>query len=477
MSKTELPELKAFHASFSCDECPFDLTDSDRRSCVGGCGEGPSACIACVTTANEVYLKADVDKYIAALKDGMPEPVKPDAEMTNGTVTLNALNLNSWVYVVPNDTDWELLGNYYYKTMCHRGDMAEEAVARARDNMEVFKSGDKEYRLFKIQLHDLIRTFGEMGVCVQSNPFEGCQIFFAKADIIADPERHLGETTHSADADTHEQAVAKAAPIKTLAGVCPGMLTLASTIHVWLSAEGWDILREYWVGKMVENGQTKESALDQFGMLRKNNTSEISYGGYTYALARLTIAQFMAVFGKFAEDIAVEQHGCFFVSPDEIRSTEAYIGNSAEFPPNFGRHTANARAKKLDFSAGLPDDTCEDRKLPKETSMIHADVLLAKQKELAETVEAETNSKVYDEVLPVICSDVTQYAMKNLSAREIRYDIRHGQVIRHDGTDESVMFTLDLMSRVCDALRKFGYDANCGYDKTECNGTFTIKWG
>ena len=108
--------------------------------------------------------------------------------------------------------------------------------------------------------------------------------------------------------------------------------------------------------------------------------------------------------------------------------------------------------------------------------MIRADELLAKQKELAETVEAEAHSKVYDEVLPVIYSDVTQYAMSHLTAREIRYDIRHGNVIRHDGTGDSVMFTLVLMSRVCDALGKFGYDANCNYDKSECNGTFTIKW-
>lgn len=397
-------------------------------------------------------------------------------ELTNGTVTLNALNLNSWVYVALNETGWKLFSNYTYKAMGHRGDMAAEAVARARDKMEVFKCGDKEYRLLKIQLHDCIRTFGEMGVCAQSNPFEGCQIFFDKADIIADPDRNLGATTPSAGADTHDQAVAKAAPIETLAGVCPGMLTLASTVHVWLSAKGWDILREYWVGKMVEDGRTKASALEQFGMFRKKNTSEVSYGGWTYALARLTIAQFMAVFGKFAEDIAVEQHGCFFFSPDEIRSTEAYIGNSVEFPPDIGRHAAKARAKELDLRADLPDDTCEERKLTKEPPMIRADALLAKQKALAETVEAETNSKVYDDVLPVIYSDVTQYAMKNLTAREIRYDIRHGQVIRHDGAGDSVIFTLELMSRVCDALRKFGYDADCSYDKSECNGTFTIKW-
>lgn len=428
----------------------------------------------------------------ATLKGDAPEPIKPDAEMTNGTVTLNALNLNSWVYVALNEKGWELFGNYTYKAMDHRGDIAAEAVSRARDKMELFKCGDTEYRLFKIQLHALIRAFGEMGVCANSNPFDGCKIFFDRDDIITDPGRNLEATTHSADADAHEpaitkaapvetladqQAVAKAAPIETLAGVCPGMLTLASTIHVWLSAEGWDILREYWVGKMVENGQTKESALEQFGIFRKNNTSEISYGGWTYALARLTIAQFMAVFGKFAEDIAVEQHGCFFVSPAEIRPAETYIGNSVEFPPNIGRHAAKVRAEELSLRAGLPDDTCEERKLPKETPMISADVLLAKQKELAETVEAEANSKVYDEVLPILHSDVTQYAMSHLTAREIRYDIRHGNVIRHDGTGDSVMFNLRLMSRVCDALGKFGYDANCNYDKTECNGAFTIKWG
>lgn len=412
----------------------------------------------------------------ATLKDGTPEPVKPEAEMTNGTVTLNALNLNSWVYVVLNDKGWELFGNHTYKAMNFNLGVATEAIARAREKLEVFKCGDREYRMFKLQFHDLIRTFGEMGVCANSNPFDGCQIFFDRAEIITDPERNMGAITHSEDADAHEPAIAKAAPIETLSGICPGMLTLGSTIYARLSEEGWDALREYWVGKMIENGQTKESALEQFGMFRKNNTSEICFGGRTYALARLTIGQFMAVFGKFADDIAVEQHGCFFFAPSEIRATEVYIGNSPEFPLDLGRHVAKVRADELSLRADLPDDTCEGCKLPKETPMIRADALLAKQKELAETVEAEKNSKVYDEVLPIIYSDVTQYAMSHLTAREIRYDIRHGQVLRHEGAGDSVMFTLELMSRVCDALGKFGYDANCNYDKTECNGTFTIKW-
>ena len=416
----------------------------------------------------------------ATLKGDTPEPIKPEAEMTNGTVTLNALNLNSWVYVALNDKGWELLGNYTYKAMGYQGDIAAEAMSRARDKMELFKCGDKEYRLLKIQLHALIRTFGEMGVCVQSNPFDGCQIFFDRNDIITDPGRNLEATTHSADADAHEPAIAKAAPVEDLTGQLIGqptsMLTLDSTIYVRLSENGWDALRDYWVGKMIENGNTKESALKDFDMYRKFNTSEISFGGWTYKLARLTISQLMAVFGKFAEDIAVEQHGCFFFAPSEIRSTEACIGNSTEFPLDLGRHVAKVRADELSLRADLPDDTCEGHKLPKETPMIRADELLAKQKELAETVEAEAHSKVYDEVLPVIHSDVTQYAMSHLTAREIRYDIRHGNVIRHDGTGDSIMFTLELMSRVCDALGKFGYDANCSYDKTECNGTFTIKW-
>ena len=412
----------------------------------------------------------------ATLKGDTTEPVKPEAEMTNGTVTLNALNLNSWVYVALNDKGWELLGNYTYKAMGYHGDIAAEAISRARDKMEVFKCGDKEYRLFKIQLHALIRTFGEMGVCVQSNPFDGCQIFFDRDDIITDPGRNLEATTHSADADAHEPVIVKAPPCEAHPEQPTSMLTLDSTIYVRLSEKGWDILRDYWVGKMIENGNTKESALKDFDMYRKFNTSEISFGGWTYALARLTISQLMAVFGKFAEDIAVTQNGCFFFPLSEIRSTEACIGNSAEFPLDLGRHTAKVRVDELSLRADLPDDTCEGSKLPKETPMIRADELLVKQKALAETVEAEANSKVYDEVLPVICFDVTQYAMSHLTAREIRYDIRHGNVIRHDGTDDSVMFTLVLMSRVCDALGKFGYDANCSYDKTECNGTFTIKW-
>ena len=398
-------------------------------------------------------------------------------ELTNGTVTLNALNLNSCVYVALNETGWKLFGNYTYKAMGHRGDMAVEAVARARDKMEVFKCGDKEYRLLKIQLHDLIRTFGEMGVCMQSNPFEGCQIFFDKADIITDPERNLGATTHSADADAHEPSVVKVPPCEVHHEQPTSMLTLESTIYVRLSEKGWDALREYWVGKMIENGQTKESALEQFGMFRKKNTHEICIGGWVYKMASLTIAQFMTVFGKFTDDIAVTQHGYFILSPDEIKSAEVYIDEIPEFPLDYGKDRERTRNKALAIRAGLPDDTCEDRKLSKETSMIRADVLLAKQKALAETVEAEANSKVYDEVLPVIYSDVTQYAMKNLTAREFRYDIRHGQVIRHDGAGDSVMFTLELMSRVCDALGKYGYDANCSYDKSECNGTFTIKWG
>ncbi len=270
--------------------------------------------------------------FHATLKGDTTEPIKPEAEMSNGTVTLNALNLNSWVYVALNDKGWEIFGNYTFKAMNFNIDIASEAIARARDKMELFKCGDKEYRLVKLQLHHLIRAFGGMGVYANSNPFDGCQIFFDRDDIITDPGRNLEATTHSADAD------------------------------------------------------------------------------------------------------------------------------------------------ELDLRAGLPDDTCDGRKLPEETPMISADALLAKQKELAETVEAEAHSKVYDEVLPVIYSDVTQYAMSHLTAREIRYDIRHGNVIRHDGTGDSVMFTLVLMSRVCDALGKFGYDANCSYDKTECNGTFTIKW-
>jgi hypothetical protein len=417
----------------------------------------------------------------AVLKADTPETVKPEAEMTNGTVTLNALNLNSWVYVALNDKGWELLGNYTYKAMDYNSVIAAEAISRARDKMELFKCGDKEYRLFKIQLHALIRTFGEMGVCVQSNPFDGCQIFFDRDDIITDPEHNVGTTTHSADADAHEPVIAKEAPVEDLTGQLIGqptsMLTLGSTIYVRLSEAGWDALREYWVGKMIENGQTKESAFEQFGVFRKNNTSEICFGGRTYALARLSISQFMVVFGKCAEDIAVEQHGCFFFAPSEIRAAEVYIANSPEFPLDLGRHVAKVRADELSLRADLPDDTCEGRNLPKETPMIRADELLVKQKALAETVEAEANSKVYDEVLPVICFDVTQYAMSHLTAREIRYDIRHGNVIRHDGTGDSVMFTLVLMSRVCDALGKFGYDANCSYDKSECNGTFTIKWG
>lgn len=413
----------------------------------------------------------------ATLKGDTPEPIKPEAEMTNGTVTLNALNLNSWVYVVLNDKGWELLGNYTYKAMDYNSVIAAEAISRARDKMELFKCGDKEYRLFKIQLHALIRTFGEMGVCAQSNPFDGCQIFFDRDDIITDPGRNLEATTHSADADAHEPVIVKAPPCEAHPEQPTSMLTLDSTIYVRLSEKGWDVLREYWVGKMIENGQTKESAFEQFGVFRKNNTSEICFGGRTYALARLSISQFMAVFGKFAEDIAVEQHGCFFFAPSEIRAAEVYIANSPEFPLDLGRHVAKVRADELSLRADLPDDTCEGRNLPKETPMIRADELLVKQKALAETVEAEANSKVYDEVLPVICFDVTQYAMSHLTAREIRYDIRHGNVIRHDGTGDSVMFTLVLMSRVCDALGKFGYDANCSYDKTECNGTFTIKWG
>ena len=417
----------------------------------------------------------------AVLKADTPEPVKPEAEMTNGTVTLNALNLNSWVYVALNEKGWELFGNHTHKAMNHCGDIAAEAIARTREKMEVFKCGDREYRLVKLQLHHLIRAFGEMGVCADSNPFDGCQIFFDRDDIITDPERNMGTTTHSADADAHEPAIAKAAPVEGLTGQLIGqptsMLTLGSTIYARLSEAGWDALCEYWVGKMIENGQTKESALEQFGMFRKNNTSEICFGGRTYALARLTIGQFMAVFGKFAEDIAVEQHGCFFFAPSEIRATEVYIGNTPGFPLDLGRHVAKVRADELSLRANLPDDTCEERKLAKESPMIRADVLLAKQKELAENVEAEANSKVYDDVLPVIYSDVTQYAMSHLTAREIKYDIRHGQVIRHDGTGDSVMFTLELMSRVCDALGKYGYDANCSYDKSECNGTFTIKWG
>ena len=408
----------------------------------------------------------------ATLKGDTTEPVKPEAEMTNGTVTLNALNLNSWVYVALNDKGWELLGNYTYKAMGYHGDIAAEAISRARDKMELFKCGDKEYRLFKIQLHALIRTFGEMGVCVQSNPFDGCQIFFDRDDIITDPGRNLEATTHSADADAHEPVIVKAPPCEAHPEQPTSMLTLDSTIYVRLSEKGWDILRDYWVGKMIENGNTKESALKDFDMYRKFNTSEISFGGWTYALARLTISQLMAVFGKFAEDIAVTQNGCFFFPLSEIRSTEACIGNSAEFPLDNGKD----RADELGLLTVLPGDTCEGRNLPKETPMIRADELLVKQKALAETVEAEANSKVYDEVLPVICFDVTQYAMSHLTAREIRYDIRHGNVIRHDGTGDSVMFTLVLMSRVCDALGKFGYDANCSYDKTECNGTFTIKW-
>ena len=408
----------------------------------------------------------------ATLKGDTPEPIKSEAEMTNGTVKLNALNLNSWVYVALNDKGWELLGNYTYKAMGYHGDIAAEAISRARDKMELFKCGDKEYRLFKIQLHALIRTFGEMGVCVQSNPFDGCQIFFDRDDIITDPGRNLETTTHSADADAHEPVIVKAPPCEAHPEQPTSMLTLDSTIYVRLSEKGWDVLRDYWVGKMIENGNTKESALKDFDMYRKFNTSEISFGGWTYALARLTISQLMVVFGKFAEDIAVTQNGCFFFPLSEIRSTEACIGNSAEFPLDNGKD----RADEHDFLTVLPGDTCEGRNLPKETPMIRADELLVKQKALAETVEAEANSKVYDEVLPVICFDVTQYAMSHLTAREIRYDIRHGNVIRHDGTGDSVMFTLVLMSRVCDALGKFGYDANCSYDKTECNGTFTIKW-
>ena len=408
----------------------------------------------------------------ATLKGDTTEPIKPEAEMTNGTVTLNALNLNSWVYVALNDKGWELLGNYTYKAMGYHGDIAAEAISRARDKMELFKCGDKEYRLFKIQLHSLIRTFGEMGVCVQSNPFDGCQIFFDRDDIITDPGRNLEATTHSADADAHEPVIVKAPSCEAHPEQPTNMLTLDSTIYVRLSEKGWDVLRDYWVGKMIENGNTKESALKDFDMYRKFNTSEISFGGWTYALARLTISQLMAVFGKFAEDIAVTQNGCFFFPLSEIRSTEACIGNSAEFPLDNGKD----RADEHGLLTVLPGDTCEGRNLPKETPMIRADELLVKQKALAETVEAEANSKVYDEVLPVICFDVTQYAMSHLTAREIRYDIRHGNVIRHDGTGDSVMFTLVLMSRVCDALGKFGYDANCSYDKTECNGTFTIKW-
>ncbi len=413
----------------------------------------------------------------AVLKADTPEPVKPEAEMTNGTVTLNALNLNSWVYVALNDKGWELFGNHTYKAMNFNLGVATEAIARAREKTEVFRCDDREYRLVKLQLHQLIRAFGEMGVCANSNPFDGCQIFFDRDDIITDPERNMGTTTHSADADAHEPAITKVSPSEVHPDQPTNMLTLGSTIYVRLSEKGWDALREYWVGKMIENGNTKESALKDFDMFRKFNTSEVSFGGWTYALARLTIDQFMVVFGKCAEDIAVTQNGCFFFSPSEIRSTEACIGNSAEFPLDLGRHVAKVRADELSLRTGLPDDTCEGGKLPKETPMISADAILAKQKELAETAEAEAHSKVYDDVLPVLCSDVTQYAMSHLTAREIKYDIRHGQVIRHDGTGDSIMFTLELMSRVCDALGKFGYDANCSYDKTECNGTFTIKWG
>lgn len=279
------------------------------------------------------------------------------------------------------------------------------------------------------------------------------------------------------DADAHEPDITKVFPCGARFDQPTSMLTLGSTIYVRLSEKGWDALREYWVGKTVTDVTSRDAALERFGMFRKNNTVEISFGGWTYALARLSIAQFMVVFGKCAEDIAVEQHGCFFFAPAEIRSAEAYIGNSPEFPLDIGHHAVQIRAEELSLRANLPDDTCEERKLPKESPMIRADALLAKQKQLAETVEAEANSKVYDEVLPVIYSDVTQYAMSHLTAREIKYDIRHGQVIRHEGTGDSVMFTLELMSRVCDALGRYGYDANCSYDKTECNGTFTIKWG
>lgn len=149
---------------------------------------------------------------------------------------------------------------------------------------------------------------------------------------------------------------------------------------------------------------------------------------------------------------------------------------TVDFPFDIGKDRERTRAKELAIRTGLPIDAYKTDDTQMESPMIRADALLAKQKALAETVEAKTNSKVYDDVLPVIYSDVTQYAMKNLTAREIRYDIRHGQVIRHDGAGDSVIFTLELMSRVCDALRKFGYDADCSYDKSECNGTFTIKW-
>lgn len=255
------------------------------------------------------------------------------------------------------------------------------------------------------------------------------------------------------------------------------MLTLESTIYVRLSEKGWDALREYWVDHTVKDVTSRDAALEQFDMFRKKNTHEIIIGGWAYMMTSLTIAQFMAVFGKFTDDIAVTQHGYFIFAPDEIKSAEVYIDEIPEFPLDLGRHAAKVRDEELSLRAGLPDDTCEARKLPKEAPMISADALLAKQKQLAETAEAEANSKVYDEVLPILYSDVTQYAMSHLTAREIKYDIRHGQVLHHEGTGDSVMFTLELMSRVCDALGKYGYDANCSYDKSECNGTFTIKWG
>ena len=104
--------------------------------------------------------------------------------------------------------------------------------------------------------------------------------------------------------------------------------------------------------------------------------------------------------------------------------------------------------------------------------MISADELRTEQKNAAE----EWSKQAID-LCEIISKDLENHVKNINSHKSFEYLICRGKIKRKDENRNLIdFFGLDMAMYVTNILKQNGYTVNCIYDKTNCNGKYTICW-
>lgn len=104
--------------------------------------------------------------------------------------------------------------------------------------------------------------------------------------------------------------------------------------------------------------------------------------------------------------------------------------------------------------------------------MISAEELRVEQKNVAE----EWSMQAMDHC-EVIGKDLEKHIKNINSHKSFDYIICRGKIKRKDENGNLTdFFGLDMAMYVTNILKQNGYTVNCIYDKTNCNGKYTICW-